>query len=171
MATSKGKLESLMKQVTENKKIHFDELDHLVENCRWLTTLVLAEIAGLAAYRELLKEENLSISFAIIVMILAVSIFSFMISVIFSRQIKKNLSIFVINSLNESEKIEMDGEIPPNEGDRKVDGIAIIINKEISSKPRYPRSFELAGIISFLVGSILTAIVLFITEIGKIFGC
>ncbi len=133
MAISACKLDGFIDQVTGVKKIYFDELDHLVENSRWLTTLVLAEIGGIAAYRKLLDAKSLSILFALIILILAMTIVCFMVCVLLSRGAKKEISTLVKNNIEFVKDIEGNGDITPNEGDKQVTQISIVACKHIAT--------------------------------------
>lgn len=170
MGTTSGKVNSVIHNLGELKKICFEELSHLVENCRWLTTLVIAEIAGIAAYRDLLKANSLSLLFAIIVLILAITISSFMVSILLSRNAKKNISTLINEALNEITIIDNNPKTSSYEGDLMVDNIQISLEIKISKQPKASRLLEMIGIVLFILGSILSILILFFSEILKLFG-
>jgi hypothetical protein len=164
MATSNGKIETYINQVTETKKIYFDELDHLVENGRWLTTLVLAEIGGIAAYRKLLDAKSLSLPFTLIILLLALTIVCFMVCILVSRKAKINISKRIAATMDEVKEISDDGSIAPNKGDQLIDELSIELNHLISIEPEDTRLFETCGIILFILSTIATTLVLFFSE-------
>ncbi len=170
MGTTSGKVDSLIDNLTELKKIYFEELTHLVENSRWLTTLVLAEIAGIAAYRDLSQKDSLSIFFAVAVFILALTITGFMISVFLSRIAKKNISTLINQALNGVNAIDKNPQISQFDGDLEVDKIRYRLENNVPKEPKGARTSELIAIILFILGSLLSVVILFLSEILKLFG-
>jgi hypothetical protein len=164
MATSSGKIEKFIDQVTETKKIYFDELDHLVENSRWLTTLVLAEIGGIAAYRKLIDAKSLSIPFTLIILLLALTIICFMVCILVSRKAKIKISKRIAFDMDEINEINNDGSVAPINGDKQIDELSMALNHVISLEPEDTRSFETGGIILFILSTIATTLVLFFSE-------
>ena len=60
-------------------------LDGIVDNARWLSTLVLAEMAGLAWYVKLGNGQRLSIPLALVILLLSASLALFVLAVISAR--------------------------------------------------------------------------------------
>lgn len=170
MATSSGKFDFFVNLITDTKRIHYDELDHLVENSRWLTTLVIAEIGGIAAYRKLIEAKSLSFPFALILLLLALTIVCFMFSVIFSRKAKRNISHFVNGQIGEARKIDNDGTIAPVQGDFQLNQLSTDSVQKVSNYPEDTKLLELIGIVLFILSSICTTLVLFFNESLKLIG-
>lgn len=170
MATNSGKMTLFSNEVTETRKIYFEELDHIIDNGRWLTSLAIGEIAGIAAYRELLKKESLSVSFAFIVILLAVSVLSFMVSALFARKAKQSIADTVRSAITKANEIDTNGRIAPYDGDISVNSINTQLNTDISQAPALSRSFESAGLVILIGTSVFTTIILFLSEISKLFS-
>ncbi|OJX33376.1 MAG: hypothetical protein BGO86_04570 [Chryseobacterium sp. 36-9] len=169
MATSKEKVESSLNQLMEIKKNCFVELDHIVENCRWLTTLVLAEIGGIATYRKLMEKTNLSL-FSLNILLLGMTILFFMVSVITSRWSKKKISDLIQKYLPKIQEIDHNNNISPNDGDKEVMDIILYVDKEVLIIPQYTKIFESLGVVGFILSSILAMIGLFYFEIIYLFN-
>ncbi len=170
MAASNKKVESFLNQVNELRNLYFLELDNIVINSRWLVTLVLAEISGIAYYRKLINAESLSIPFSIIIIFLIMTICVFMISILASRIAKKKISLIVNRKINHMREISCDGDIAPNAGDEKITDNESSLRDTISKIPSLTRSFEYTGITLFIFSSISTILVLFFNETFKFLG-
>ncbi len=170
MATSSGKFDFFTNLITDTKKIHYEELDHLVENSRWLTTLVIAEIGGIAAYRKLLDTKSLSLPFSLIILLLALTIVCFMVSVILSRKAKRNIAHFTNQQISKARQIESDGAIAPIQGDLQLSNLTTDSVEKISTYPDHTKFFESIGVVLFILCSICTTLVLFFNESLKLIG-
>jgi hypothetical protein len=170
MATSSGKFDFFTNLITDTKKIHYEELDQLVENSRWLTTLVIAEIGGIAAYRKLLDTKSLSLPFTLIVLLLALTIVCFMVAVILSRKAKRNIANFTNHQIRKARQIESDGAIAPIQGDIQLNDLTTDSVEKISTFSDDAKFFESAGIILFILCSLCTTLVLFFNESLKLIG-
>lgn len=170
MAASSGKFDFFTNLISDTKKIHYDELDHLVENSRWLTTLVIAEIGGIAAYRKLLDAKSLSLPFSLIILLLALTIVCFMISVILSRKAKQSIAHYTNRQINVARQIDSDGTIAPVQGDSDLNALSIESLKNVSNYPESTRLFEAIGIVLFILCSVCTVLVLFFNESLKLVG-
>jgi uncharacterized protein YacL len=170
MGTNAGKMDSLFSQINETRKTYFEELDHIVDNGRWLSSLVLAEIAGIAAYRGLIKKESLSVPFAFIVVFLALTILFFMVSALFARNSKLKITALIQPTLDDANVIDKNGKIADDDGDILINEISTHLNKKISDTPYWTRIFETIGIVLFILTSFLTTVFVFLSEIQKIFN-
>jgi hypothetical protein len=75
MALAQGSEAATSQRLQQVRDSHASDLTATVENCRWRVTLVLAEIAGIAAYRSnVIKKEMLGPAFAVIIIVLALSL-------------------------------------------------------------------------------------------------
>lgn len=171
-----GKLEEIrdtaIRSIKDISVTFIDELNELISNVRWLASLATAEIGGLAAYRELLAKENLSISFAFVILIISISLLFFIISAILSRinkvQIQriKNAYNTNINKISETTS-------------ESIDEIEKKINKEprsfvqiVQTKTLLAKKFEIFGIGLLGISTLIATIAIFFQEIKCLFcGC
>lgn len=91
MAVSKDLVDYSNARMAHIQEIFTIELSSVNDNIRWLATLALAEIAGIAAYRELSGQKQLSLSFAIVVITLAMAVVAFVFASVFGRHERRTL--------------------------------------------------------------------------------
>jgi hypothetical protein len=147
-----------------------DELSSIVENARWVTTLTLAEIAGIATYREKFSQEHsLSIPFAIAVLILATAVAALAAAVWFARNERRVLS----NRLHEVEALtrstSKDESVSITIGNQQVTTFREAALEGLQASLRESRTLELFGIALFAIGSVLAGICLFGGEFAALF--
>lgn len=164
MSTSNGKIDLVISQLSETQKIYFDELNHLVENARWLTTLVMAEIAGIAAYQKLIAVKGLSFPFVLVIVLLALTILCFMLAVIYSRHCKRSIGNLIRDNIEAARGIDKDGNIPINTGDPMVSKISEETIHAVSGYPEISRYLEMVGVGLFILSSMTATIILFFKE-------
>ncbi|SRR5258708_5252646 len=82
--------------------VYAKDLAAIVENARWLVTLVLTEVAALAGYRKLTNSHTLSIPFALAVFVLTLSLLAFVIAVILARIRARDIQLQVARSRKQS---------------------------------------------------------------------
>ncbi|WP_114748925.1 hypothetical protein [Pleomorphovibrio marinus] len=152
------------------KQTYHEELDHIVENNRWLTTLVLAEIWGIAAYRNFLGEASLSIFAAIIIVILSLTISCFMISILSSRYARSKVSTIITDNVFNLKKHFDDSKISLDKALSDATSVRLATFEQVSKEPKSSRVWEGIGIGLFIIGSLLAIFNVFILELMKLFN-
>lgn len=156
--------EETLRRVGATRESAATDLGAIIENARWLATLVMAEIAGIAAYRKLVDERTLSVSFALVVCVLALSLAALIATVITARQERSAVSDRLQGVVVRMYEISSDNAIAPAPGGQTVEQLR---EKTISSLPsalRWPVRLEATGLILLGLASILAAFILFLTE-------
>lgn len=150
-------------------KITLSELESIIANARWLTTLVLAEIGGLAAYRDLGDKKSLSLFVVIIILILSFSLLFFLITIITSRNIKKSVEHLRMDFSGKMRKILNDDELNAK---MMLERSVTILEEAVSAlenKTNTVLLFEKLAIIMLIAASVLSAIYLFSSELATFF--
>lgn len=164
MAISEEKKKSFDRKINDLRALSNDELEKIVENCRWLTTLSLAEIGGIASYRELIEAKSLSIPFSIMIIFIAIAIVFFMVAIIMSRKSNSALSKAVSHSWEKLREHEGNARIAPIDGDIMVERVFVSSESEMTAYMDTTNQMEVVGLILFAVGSVGTAVVILATE-------
>jgi hypothetical protein len=174
MATDKDFVNRSISTLTHMYTIYTGELEAIVSNIRWLTTLVLAEIAGLAGYRELRGEKTLSIGFAFVILILSISLFIFLVTVIMARYELRKSGVALEQGLSgvnrEDQRCSNDDNIAPREARERISPVVDGLIHQFISLTKLPKLTELLGILFFVLGSLIAAIATFFSELLALFS-
>ena len=169
MALSKEVIDYSNARIAHAQEIYTLELSSVSENIRWLATLALAEIAGLAAYRQLTGQHRLSLSFAVVVIALALAVVAFVMASVVARYERRRLIACLHEISSLMLRTETDGSVAPDDGAKDVQQFR---ENRIESLPKVLRlssRFECFGLILLGVASVLAAIALFLSELIAIF--
>src|SRR5260370_20802376 len=91
MAIREGSEKATTDRLQQVRESYISVLTSTVENCRWLVTLVVAEMAGIVAYRSnVVKKEPLGPVFAVVIIVLGLSLAAFVLRVLSARFERKN---------------------------------------------------------------------------------
>src|SRR5260370_37766107 len=91
MAIREGSEKATTDRLQQVRESYISVLTSTVENCRWLVTLVVAEMAGIVAYRSnVVKKETLGPVFAVVIIVLGLSLAAVVSSVLSARFERKN---------------------------------------------------------------------------------
>jgi hypothetical protein len=156
-------------RLNESSKILYQELDEIVINTRWLTSIVLAEIGGLAAYRHMEGKTSLSLPLSIVVFILSIALMFFILSALTSRIEKRSIGKLIIDRIKEMNDILSDKNETDNNKDKLLPIISDQILNDISKRLKRSRNYEIVGLFFFLISSIFAAVYLFVNEIVLLF--
>ncbi|NUN69839.1 MAG: hypothetical protein HUU02_09030 [Bacteroidetes bacterium] len=142
-----------------------NELDELIINARWLGSVVLALIAGLVGYQNLLGSNKLSLPFALVSAILGLTMLCFIIVTHVARRFKRKINLRYLEITENTNTIILNRDLSPNEKDQRL-------KKDVYSKLKDFQSFsELAVMIEFIgllllaASALLTIFVIFIKEL------
>lgn len=164
MAANKDTLNRSLDHISQSSKKYINETESIIQNMRWITTLILAEIAGLAAYRELLGKKGLSFPFAIIVIFLAISLSIFIIGVISARSRIRTISSVSHRTNMKFLNIFNDSNIAPKQGDVEIINNLNQSLNDISTLNELIKIFEFYGLLVFLFSSLAAAVIIFFAE-------
>jgi hypothetical protein len=168
MSLTPGMLNDTTARLNKFQEIAADQSEDIVTNVRWLATLVLAEVAGLAKYREQLGQHTLSVPFALVIIGLCLALVCFVGTIIIVRQDRTSLGVEAQKSFAKIADIANDPTVPFSVGDPKVLGIVEAWWK-IAQEKRLPQKWEMVGIGIFGAASVLAAVVIFLGEIIALF--
>jgi hypothetical protein len=148
--------------------MYANELEDVVANVRWLTTLVLAEVAGLVKYRELGKGESLSLPFALVILGLCGSLVCFVVAITLARRVRMHVATEAQKAVRHMTSIANDATVAPASGDLEVWEILDSWWTAAQSQKSH-HYLEIGGLVFFGASSILSAIAIFLTEITALF--
>jgi Sec-independent protein translocase protein TatA len=169
MAADKEPMEDSSNKLKEAAKTFANEIEDIVTNDRWLTTLVIAEFAGIASYRDLQHVTTLSVGFLLVASVLALSLLFFMISVISGRTKRREISKSLWDHIGEFRKVADDKNNTTSDGNATIKRRTERALMEFSQYPDTPRTLETVGIFLFILASLLGAMVLFWNELVSLF--
>ncbi len=150
--------------------VYSKDLAAIVENARWLVTLVLAEVAAIAGYRKLMGSDTLSIPFAIVILVLALSLLAFVISVIVARFRARNIHLLVAGCGTEL----FDKVNDPTVSDHQMSVDAPKIERatllKLPTQMCAPTVLEMIDLSLMVFASVFAAVVVFLREFIALFG-
>jgi hypothetical protein len=147
------------------------DLTAIVENARWLVTLVLAEVAAIAGYRKLTGADTLSIQFAIVVFFLVLSLLAFVISVIAARYRARNIHLLVASCRTKLFEEVNDPAVSDQQMSvdaPKIEGATL---SELPTLTCVPTVLEMIGLGLMVFASAFAAVVVFLREFIALFRC
>ncbi len=142
-----------------------NELDELIINSRWLGSLVLASIAGLVGYQNLIGIKKLTIPFALISVILAFTMIFFIAVTILARQRKKEINLKYIEISENINRIITDRDLTPNLKDEQLKSTVFSQLKIIQKYSTIIIYSEVFGLCLLVVAALVTVFYIFITEL------
>jgi hypothetical protein len=174
MALREGSEKTTMDRLQQVRESYVVALASTVENCRWLATLVLAEMAGIAAYRSnVIKKETLGPGFAIVIIILGVSLATFVLSVLLARfernGFEKLLGGVIVRMVELARTLTKDEKKAPADSAQELFAKTEEAIQHLPSPLGKAGGLELVGVSLLGIGSCLAALALFFGEISALF--
>lgn len=143
------------------------EFSVIAEDVRWFATLAVAGMAALAGYRELEGQNSLSAGFALIVVLLCLSLLFFLASVLSSQLKRRGVTNELISFTSLIQDLDADRQKLPDVGLKEARDAVEPLRKRVLQAARGPRSFELWGVGLLIVAVALAAPLVLFTEISK----
>jgi hypothetical protein len=164
-----GIASSILNRLSHLLNTYCNYLNSSVENARWLVTLVLAEMAGLAGYRHLIGATTLSVPFMIVLAILAMSLVLFAACVWVARETNYWLQIAMHDVQKEILRLAHDSGISQNEMQEKGTGQEATAGTKFLHLLWGCRILEFLGILTLVFGSLAAFFAVFTQELFKLF--
>lgn len=165
MALSPGSKERLLDAGARLQNLASDSLKDLLDDVRWFTTLVLASIGALGAYRELQDAKSLSLPIAIVVVLLCLTLFVFLITVITANYMKGNLNRAIHGFTEQVLEIADDNNLAPIEGERRLEASLVSLRRHHSAVVERPQTLHFAGVAAFLIAALIGIIFVVFSEV------
>jgi hypothetical protein len=171
MALSADAKEQFLNAGTRLQELAGDSLKDLLEDVRWFTTLVLASIGGLGAYRELQEAKSLSLPFAIVVVLLCLTLLVLLLTVLTATEMKRRFGHDIHDFTDTVLRTANDDNLAPRDGERLLEQSLMILRRRHSSIVERPQLLQFIGIAAFLIAALIGVIfVLFSEVLVAIFG-
>ncbi|TMQ66693.1 MAG: hypothetical protein E6K79_01915 [Candidatus Eisenbacteria bacterium] len=166
---------STNKRLEQTLESYERDLIAIVENVRWLTTLVLAEMAGIAVYRTRSSNLELGLGYAALIVILGLALAAFVVAVIRSRYERgtfaKRFHCAVVGIAARSSELLADNDIAPAAGTVKLVEMRENAIKHLPSSFDVSAVLEFSGLALLALASVLAAFMVFFSEVAaSLFG-
>lgn len=142
-----------------------DDLEAIISNIRWISTLILAEMAGLAGYRQLTEEGGLSVPFALVVVMLAASLVCLVWAAIVARNERRNLSLKLHRFISDCNSIARNTGIAQDMQIAQIQDQEDGVYAAISDPSESSKFLEAVGLSLFAFASVVAGLFVLIGEI------
>jgi hypothetical protein len=156
-------------QIRRDRSILTQELENMQGGAKWLTTLILAEMAGIVTYRGLGDGNTLSLGFGLAIGLLGFALAVLVVTVLMVRRARTAMASGVFAFRTRLLEHSADINIPPVQGDKQVQEELSLVLKAFQRKVARTGFLEVVGLCCFGLGSLWAICTLFWLELLALF--
>ena len=164
-----GTAAAVIERLNDIADTYSKDLAAIVENARWLVTLVLAEIAALAGYRHLTGANTLSLAFVLVILFLGTALLLLVITVIVARYSNQKLRLDVVNCRKNLTSMLADPSVSDNDMMKRAPEAESSFLNNLPGLSYWPHQSELWGLVFLLLASLLGGAFLLLSEVVAFF--
>jgi hypothetical protein len=139
----------------------------VIENARWLATLILAEMAGLAGYQKLTDAKRLTIFAAVIIVVLAFGLALFVLDSILARRAQSKAAEKFHSFLKAGREIVNDQNSTDTQRITTITDAERNLQAEFDKYSQDPKIAEFFGFLLFGLATLLAGVFLLGSELIK----
>jgi hypothetical protein len=156
-------------EVNGLREVLMQEVADVNDNVKWYATLAIAEIAGLAGYRQLARADGLQF-FAIPILLIGLALVVLLLASLLGQEYRLRTAKRTADFRAQVAALCADPDKTPNQAEKELDGLVSARAKELTGVLDRARWLVGVGLGVFLIGSALAAAMLILSELALVVG-